>query len=194
MSIENCIFLTASGSDGPRSLPSNIWLGSTQRETNTTPISQVNHTRKISIYIGMVHWVLLFVHWNLVIMYPVWNNKSHPNLDNFVVVSFQGYKKLAEGLRSAMRNKQGNGQVNGGEKPGRYANMSGSAAGLGLETVGGLGHSAHTGLVSSMAGVSEYTSSYLAQTVNVRPYAIALYPFCAQVSNKFRFKNLNKEQ
>ncbi len=98
---------------------------------------------------------------------------------------FQGYKKLAEGLRTAMRQKgRIESQLNH-ELPGRYENTTGPPAWASEnrpDRAGQdrLGKDRNSHQLVSTAG-SGYTSSYLGQNINVRPYAIALYPFCAQV-------------
>ncbi len=71
------------------------------------------------------------------------------------------------------------------EPPGRYENTSGPpawAAENRPERAGQdrLGNVLNNHQLVSTAG-NGYTSSYLGQNINVRPYAIALYPFCAQV-------------
>jgi hypothetical protein len=98
----------------------------------------------------------------------------------------QGYKKLAEGLRTAMRQKgRIESQLNS-ELPGRYENTSvppAWAAENRPERAGQdrLGHALNSQQQLVSTAGSGYTSSYLGQNINVRPYAIALYPFCAQV-------------
>jgi hypothetical protein len=74
-------------------------------------------------------------------------------------------------------------QLNHHELPGRYENTSvppAWAAENRPERAGQdrLGNALNSHQLVSTAG---YTSSYLGQNINVRPYAIALYPFCAQV-------------
>jgi hypothetical protein len=66
------------------------------------------------------------------------------------------------------------------ELPGRYENTTGPPAWAAENRPERAGQDSQQ-LVST-AG-SGYTSSYLGQNINVRPYAIALYPFCAQVKS-----------
>ena len=77
-------------------------------------------------------------------------------------------------------------QLNHHELPGRYENTSvppAWAAENRPERAGQdrLGHALNSQQQLVSTAGSGYTSSYLGQNINVRPYAIALYPFCAQV-------------
>ncbi len=96
---------------------------------------------------------------------------------------------LAEGLLSAMANKGQGGRQRqlAGDVPGRYENTTAqSACAENHVAIQGPARPSRQDprrpgpAVAAENAEGGYTN-YLGQNLNVRPYAITLYPFCAQV-------------